>query len=101
MITPSGSAASACIGTTDSPTSTFTSGSTLSPCQFASAVGGSAKYNGKWVNLDIPIPNNYTCTLGALPGCWWKIRYVINGQANDTTTWSAEVIGDPVHLVEE
>lgn len=93
--------ASACIGTTDSPTSTFTSGSTLSPCQFASAVGGVPTYNGKWVNLGLPIPNDSTCTLGALPGYWWKIRYVINGQANDTTTWSAEVIGDPVHLVEE
>ena len=62
---------------------------------------GSAKYNGSWVTLDIKIPATYTCTMDTLPGCWWKIQYVINGQANDTTTWAAQVIGDPVHLVQE
>ena len=101
VIAPNGSVATSCVGTTQSTSSTFTSGSTLSPCQFNSAVGGSAKYNGEWVTLDIKIPTTYTCTMGTLPGCWWKIRYVINGQANDTTTWAAQVIGDPVHLVEE
>lgn len=101
VIIPGNTVASSCVGTTDSTSSTFTSGSTLSPCQFYSAQNGSAKYNGSWVTLDIQIPSTYTCTMGTVPGCWWKIQYIINGQANDTTTWSAQVIGDPVHLVQE
>ncbi|MCU1369587.1 MAG: hypothetical protein JWO77_781 [Ilumatobacteraceae bacterium] len=101
VIIPGNTVASGCVATSDSASSTFTSGSTLSPCQFDSAIGGVAKFNGSWVTLDIKIPNTYTCTMGTLPGCWWKIQYVINGQANDTTTWAAQVIGDPVHLVEE
>lgn len=59
------------------------------------------KFNGAFVALAVPIPTTYNCTLGTLPGCWWKIRYIINGQANDTTTWSADIIGDPVHLIED
>jgi Flp pilus assembly protein TadG len=101
VIVPGNTVATSCVATSDSSLSTFTSGSTLSPCQYDSAVGGEAKFNGSWVTLDIKIPNDYTCTMNTLPGCWWKIQYVINGQANDTTTWAAQVIGDPVHLVEE
>lgn len=33
---------------------------------------------------------------------WWKIQYTFgSGVVTDRTTWSARVIGDPVHLVEE
>jgi hypothetical protein len=66
-------------------------------------VGGAAQFNGAWVTLQIDIPNTYSCTLGVTTtaGCWWKIKYIISGQGNDTTTWSADIIGDPVHLVEE
>jgi Flp pilus assembly protein TadG len=100
VLLPNGSVASSCTAISDSPNSTFTSGSTLSPCQFQSAVNGSPKFDGYWVSLYINIPTTYSCTLGTVPGCWWKVQYVINGQANDTTTWSAQVIGDPVHLVQ-
>ena len=101
VLMPNGTVATSCVATSDSSSSTFTSGSTLTPCQFNSAVGGSAKFNGSWVTLDIQIPTTYACTLGTIPGCWWKIKYIINGQANDTTTWAAQVIGDPVHLIQE
>ena len=30
-----------------------------------------------------------------------EFYYIIDGQGNDTTTWAAQVIGDPVHLIEE
>lgn len=104
VLRPNGSVASACVPYSDSPDRTFTNGSTLNPCQFYSS-RGSSKFNGHWVQLQIKIPNDYTCTEG-LPTptdgkCWWKIRYDIEGQANDTTTWAAQVVGDPVHLVEE
>lgn len=105
VLEPDGSVAGSCVGQSDSPDSTFSDGATLSPCQFLSSVDGKAKYNGSWVQLQIKIPNDYTCQEG-LPTstdgkCWWKIRYEIGGQANDTTTWAAQVVGDPVHLVEE
>ncbi|HEX2575334.1 MAG TPA: pilus assembly protein TadG-related protein [Aquihabitans sp.] len=97
VLTPAGTVAASCGATTTSGTIA----STLTPCEFQSAVGGTARFNGAWVTLQIPIPTTYNCTLGTLPGCWWRIKYVIDGQGNDTTTWAAQVIGDPVHLVEE
>ena len=97
VITNAGAVAASCTGSS----SNNVIPASLSPCQFQSAVGGSSNYNGAWVTLGIKIPNNYTCTMGTVPGCWWKIKYIIDGQGNDTTTWAAQVIGDPVHLVEE
>ena len=100
VLAPGGSVAPNCKASSDSPKRTFTNGAVLSPCQFNTAVGGQAKFDGSWVTLLITIPNNYTCTPDTIPGCWWKMQYEITGQANDTTTWAARVIGDPVHLVE-
>lgn len=97
VITNTGAVAATCTGTS----SNNVISPSLSPCQFQSADNGSSKYNGAWVTLGIKIPNNYSCTLGTVPGCWWKIKYIIDGQGNDTTTWAAQVIGDPVHLIEE
>lgn len=97
ILTPSGAVASTCSA---SATAGKSIPSTLTPCQFKSSDGG-AKFDGSEVTLLVPIDNSYTCTTGALPGCWWKIRYEIGGQATDTTTWSASIIGDPIHLVEE
>jgi hypothetical protein len=97
VITNTGSVAATCTGSS----SNNVIPASLTPCQFQSSVNGSSRYNGAWVTLGIKIPNNYSCTLGTVPGCWWKIRYIIDGQGNDTTTWAAQVIGDPVHLVEE
>lgn len=95
-----GNVASECVASSDSSDRTFENGDTLSPCEFKTAVGGESKFNGYWVKLLISIPNDYACDEDAIPGCWWKMQYDIEGQGNDTTTWSARVIGDPVHLVE-
>ena len=47
-----------------------------------------------------PIPSDYDCSF-----CWWKIKYDLgstpSGSPADTTTWSAAIKGDPVHLVNE
>ena len=32
--------------------------------------------------------------------CWWTIHYNYPGKTYDTTTWSARIEGNPVHLVE-
>lgn len=75
----------------------------IANCTVQTAISGAAQFNGERVTLRIAIPTNYTCTRGRIDnqGCWWKIRYRINAQANDTTTWSARILGDPVHLIEE
>lgn len=56
-----------------------------------------SRYNGKVLQIDVPLggyspPSNNN---------WWQIRYTFSGQVNDRTTWSAEILGDPIHLVEE
>ena len=57
-----------------------------------------SKYNGETVELLIDLagynpPSNNK---------WWQIRYNFgSGTVTDRTTWSAKVIGDPVHLIED
>ena len=41
------------------------------------------------------LPDTYAC--GA--DCWWQIDYNYSGTAQDTTTWRAYIIGNPIHLV--
>ncbi|MGI9584311.1 MAG: pilus assembly protein TadG-related protein [Acidimicrobiia bacterium] len=53
-------------------------------------------FNNHHMQIRIDIPNGYTC--GA--ACWWTIDVSYPGGANDTTTWSARVEGNPVRLVE-
>ncbi|MDP9468109.1 MAG: hypothetical protein M3P32_05135, partial [Chloroflexota bacterium] len=55
-------------------------------------------FNGCWLTIDAVIPLAYD---GDNQG-WWKIRYTMNGNgtSNDVTTWTADIRGNPVHLVE-
>jgi hypothetical protein len=48
------------------------------------------------MQIRIAIPNTYSCTTD----CWWTIEVTYAGGANDTTTWSARIEGNPVKLVE-
>lgn len=76
---------------------------TLTVCRIQTSNNGSALFNGDWLDIDIALPANYACTLGTVPGCWWTIRYEfpVGGTPTDRTTWSAQIIGDPVHLVRD
>ncbi|HEX9992552.1 MAG TPA: pilus assembly protein TadG-related protein [Acidimicrobiales bacterium] len=71
------------------------------PCTLTgvSAAGG---YNGRLVTADIPLATNYTCNMANALDCWVKIRftYPSGTSVQDTTTWAANVVGDPVRLVE-
>ena len=58
-------------------------------------------FNGRRVEIEIDLA-------GYAPPAnnrWWKIYYEFNNPARpnvtDRTTWTARIIGDPVHLVEE
>ncbi len=56
-------------------------------------------WNGQWSTVTIPIPGNYTCTDGDPQGCWVKINYQFAGGVQDTTSWNAYLLGDPVRLI--
>jgi hypothetical protein len=54
-------------------------------------------FNGCWLTIQAVIPANYTAPQDG----WWKIRYLMtgNGASNDVTTWTVNIIGNPVHLI--
>jgi len=52
------------------------------------------EYNGRWLKFEMDIPPTYSCA-----DCWWKMDYVYTSAVNDTTTWRAYMIGNPIHLV--
>jgi Flp pilus assembly protein TadG len=56
-----------------------------------------SKYNDRYLIIDIPLPANYAALYGA--NRWWKIRYSAGSNPTDRTTWSVNIVGDPVHLV--
>ncbi len=62
-----------------------------------SGLQGTSKYNDRKMTLDIRLPVNYTILYGTKS--WWKIRYTVGSTPTDRTTWSVNIVGDPVHLV--
>lgn len=54
-------------------------------------------FNGCWLILRAVIPPLYDAPADG----WWKIRYNMTGTgtSNDVTTWTVNIIGNPVHLV--
>ncbi|MGN6693421.1 MAG: pilus assembly protein TadG-related protein [Aquihabitans sp.] len=71
---------------------TGTSGNNVNSLDVTNSV-----FNGKLVTITIDLagyspPSNND---------WWQIRYTFAGAVTDRTTWSARIVGDPVHLVEE
>lgn len=59
-------------------------------------------FNNRMMTFRIPLPSSYSCSPGVGDGCWWKVRYIYDdptAQPTDATTWSARIIGNPVHLV--
>ncbi len=70
----------------------------ISGCKLTN-VNNSSTWNGKYENLKIPIPSNYTCNVGQAGGCWWRLLVSFPGGVSDTTTWTASVDGDPIRLI--
>ena len=75
-----------------------------------STPGGAArtgKFNGRLVNIQIKIPTTYGldssgAELATLPfDGWWKIKYfpTVGTPVSDRSTWTVQLVGDPVHLV--
>lgn len=111
------SAASACewFGLEPGETASGDADDVGTPCTITlTTTGGVAQYNGKWLEIRIPLPDDYgrpgaptACDPNDNPvsdpttnGCWWKIRYSSAGQIHDTTTWSAHIERGPLQLWE-
>lgn len=56
-----------------------------------------SSFNNTWIEITIPLANDYGLD-GLWQGGWWQVEYVVSA-GNDTTTWSVNVNGNPVHLV--
>ena len=91
-------------GTTGGANSACNSNSNNSPANNSvlTNVGNTTgQFNGCWLTLNVPIPTTYN---GDQQG-WWKITYsMVNtqsgqGTSNDVTTWTAQILGNPVHLI--
>ncbi|MGD2044147.1 MAG: pilus assembly protein TadG-related protein [Acidimicrobiia bacterium] len=52
------------------------------------------EYNGRWLKFEMDLPVGYSCT-----DCWWRMNYSYPSAVNDTTTWRAYMVGNPIHLV--
>jgi hypothetical protein len=72
-----------------------------STCTLSNVSSGNG-FNGRIITVDVPIPNDYTCTTTSATGCWFRIAmtYPPGYGVADTTTWTATVVGNPVRLVQ-
>lgn len=68
-------------------------------------VPDNTNWDGQWITVKVPIPTSYTCR-EKLPngqdnpqGCFLRINYQFSGGLQDTTSWNAYLLGDPVRLV--
>lgn len=67
--------------------------------------GGSSRFNGCWLTIEIALPTTYSAPTDPVSGedGWWKIRYTMGGSTSsfstDLTTWQVNIRGNPVHLV--
>lgn len=87
--------------TTDNQCSSNCSGTNVNQIQTAWS-SGSRPYNNTWLTISISLPTSYGSTgltpAGESEAGWWKVEYNVTG-GNDTTTWRAQIRGNPVHLI--
>ena len=62
-------------------------------------MNGTSKYNDRYITIDIPLPANYATVYSGK--VWWKVKYTtLSSSVTDRTTWSVNIVGDPVHLLQ-
>jgi len=52
------------------------------------------EYHGLWLKFEMDLDPTYSCGT-----CWWMMNYAYPSGVNDTTTWRAFMVGNPIHLV--
>jgi Flp pilus assembly protein TadG len=65
-------------------------------------VSSGAGWDGQWTTYEIPIPATYDCDDTSPTGCWTRLRFTYppGTTVNDTTSWVAYVLGEPVRLIQ-
>jgi hypothetical protein len=70
---------------------------------FAATSGGTQFYNGRWIRMQIPVPNNYAAVVNTADPTtwWWRVEYVVGSgvTATDTVTFAVGLKGNPAHLL--
>jgi hypothetical protein len=58
--------------------------------------------NGATEIMTIPIPSDYNCNYASMGGCWYGVTVGFGSgkSVHDVTTWDAQVVGDPVRLIQ-
>jgi len=63
-------------------------------------LSSTSKYSDRTISAFVKLPANYSTAYAGKT--WWKIRYTTtSGTVTDRTTWSVNILGNPVHLVAE
>jgi Flp pilus assembly protein TadG len=57
-------------------------------------------HDGQVEHIVIPIPADYNCDPATLGGCWFSVQFSFPSAVTDFTTWTANIGGDPVRLIE-
>jgi hypothetical protein len=57
-------------------------------------------HDGQVEHIVIPIPTDYNCDPATLGGCWFSVLVTFPTTVTDFTTWTANIGGDPVRLIE-
>jgi hypothetical protein len=71
---------------------------TYQQCRIQTTFNGVAEFNRSWLEVTIEIPDDYACDIDDPLACWWSMRMELN-TPHDRTTWTARIVGNPVHLV--
>ena len=93
------------VGTTNTGASACGSLTGTNVTSVVTNTGGTSRFNGCWLTIEIALPTNYTAPSDPVTGQpgWWKIRYNMSGLATDLstdlTTWKVDIRGNPVHLL--
>ena len=83
------------IYTRDEVTDSWSLSQTINPGSNCEELVNPGEYNGQWLKFEIDLPGTYSCA----SDCWWKMNYAYKSPVNDTTTWRAYMVGNPIHLV--
>jgi hypothetical protein len=71
---------------------------TASNCSILGITSG--VYNGRNVNIKIPLPTDYSCNDTSSDGCWVRLAMTYgSGTTSDTTSWQVSLNGDPVRVL--
>jgi len=73
---------------------TWSAPTTINPGSICQRSVAPNEFDGRWLKFEIDLPPTYACT-----DCWWKMNYDYPGDMNDTTTWRAYILGNPIHLL--